>query len=175
MFGFSFGELLVLVIVGLVVLGPKELPAVLRKLGQWSGRLRRMASDLRAQSGIDEILREGDMRENIAELRKLARGELDQVTSAATVDLRAHTVPAASGAARDPYADPGVTVSRDREYPREGPDSYGALSDTALVFARTLPASPLASNPLYVTGDRDGALPPPPAPPSSLAAEPGTP
>ncbi len=56
MFGFSFGEFLVLLIVGMVVLGPKELPKVLRKLGQWSGRLRRMASELRAQSGIDEVL-----------------------------------------------------------------------------------------------------------------------
>ncbi len=165
MFGFSFGEFVVLLIVGMVVLGPKELPKVLRKLGQWSGRLRRMASELRAQSGIDEVLREGDMGENIAELRKLARGELDVVRRAATLDVRAPAalpaLPAAvaSNAARDPYLDPGIVVSREREYPREGADSYRALPDGALVFANTLPESPLARDALYMTGDRDGVLP----------------
>jgi sec-independent protein translocase protein TatB len=165
-FGFSFGEFLVLLIVGMVVLGPKELPKVLRKLGQWSGRLRRMASELRAQSGIDEVLREGDMGENIAELRKLARGELDVVKRATTIEARSPAALAAlpavaAGAARDPYLDPGIVVSRDREYPREGADSYRALPDGALVFANTLPESPLAKDALYVTGDRDGVLPEP--------------
>jgi sec-independent protein translocase protein TatB len=162
-FGFSFGEFLVLLIVGMVVLGPKELPKVLRKLGQWSGRLRRMASELRAQSGIDEVLREGDMGENIAELRKLARGELDVVRRAATIETRSPAalaaLPVAAAAARDPYLDPGIVVSREREYPREGADSCRALSDAALVFANTLPESALAKDPLYVTGDRDGVLP----------------
>ena len=47
MFGMSFGELAIVIIVGLIVMGPKELPKVLRKLGQWAGKLRRMAADLR--------------------------------------------------------------------------------------------------------------------------------
>jgi len=41
----SFGELAIVVIVGLIVIGPKELPKVLRKLGQWAAKLRRMAAD----------------------------------------------------------------------------------------------------------------------------------
>src|SRR6478672_1488131 len=75
----SFGELAIVVIVALVVMGPKELPKVLRKLGQWAGKLRRMAADLRAQSGIDEALRTEGLDDDIAEIRKLARGELDAV------------------------------------------------------------------------------------------------
>jgi sec-independent protein translocase protein TatB len=159
-FGFSFGELVVLIIVGVVVLGPKELPGVLRKLGHWSGKLRRMASDIRAQSGIDEVLRSEGMGENIAEIRKLARGEFDQIRRDTTIDFRstgpsqgqARPVPAL--AAHDPYGDVDlVPIVREREYPREGADSYRAVADTAIVYANTLPASPLATNALYLTGD----------------------
>src|SRR5690349_15312145 len=85
MFGLSFGELVVLIIVAVVVIGPRDLPKVLRKLGQWAGKMRRMAADLRTQSGIDEVLREGDIGENIAEIRKLARGEIADIRRAADV------------------------------------------------------------------------------------------
>ncbi len=161
MFGFSFGELVVLIIVGIVVLGPKELPAVLRKLGMWSGKLRRMASDIRAQSGIDEVLRSEGIGENIAEIRKLARGELDHITREASVDLRGTSPargsngrPAPALSAHDPYGDVDlVPIVREREYPREGADSYRAVSDTAIVYADTLPPSPLATSTLYLTGD----------------------
>jgi sec-independent protein translocase protein TatB len=162
-FGFSFGELVVLLIVGVVVLGPKELPAMLRKAGQWSGKLRRMASDIRAQSGIDEVLRSEGIGENLNELRKLARGEIDQITRDTTVNLRGISAPrpaaaalpaAPSLASHDPYGDhDAVPISREREYPREGADSYRAISDTAVVYANTLPPSPLATSTLYVSGD----------------------
>lgn len=102
MFGLSFGELVVLVIVAVVVIGPKDLPRVLRKLGQWAAKARRMAADLRAQSGIDDVLREGDIGENIAEIRRLARGELNDIKQAATVTATAVT---ANGS-----GDPGAPV-----------------------------------------------------------------
>ena len=172
MFGFSFGELVVLVIVAIVVIGPKDLPKVLRRMGQWAGKLRRMASDIRRQSGIDEVLRGEGIAEDIAEIRKLARGEMDNVTRAARI------VPAVAAAA-DPYALPSpgsrsndeIVVQRDREYPREGADSYSALPDTALVYAGTLPASPLARDPLYRTGDPAGVVPEAdPSPPTEVAS-----
>ncbi len=163
MFGFSFGELVILMIVAVVVIGPKELPKVLRKAGQWSAKLRRMASDIRVQSGIDDVLRGEGIAQDIAEIRKLARGELDNVTRAARVDLNApHRL--------DPYVPAGVTpsvsgnddlvVQRDREYPREGADSYRALPDTAITYASTLPKTPFARDALYLLGDADGILPP---------------
>ncbi len=170
MFGFSFGELVVLVVVAVVVIGPKDMPKVLRRLGQWASKLRRMASEIRVQSGIDDVLRGEGIAQDIAEIRKLARGEMDNVVRAARLDA----VPAIAGAAvrppsphrPDPYADPvdrapdgGLTVLREREYPREGADSYKAISDTALVFNGTLPASPLAADALYRTGDPNGVVP----------------
>lgn len=157
MFGFSFGELVVLVIVAIVVIGPKDMPKVLRKVGQFAGKLRRMASDIRTQSGIDEVLRGEGIAEDIAEIRKLARGEMESVTRGASLAATS-SVPR-----NDPYVAPRdeIIVQREREYPREGADSYQALPDTALVYARTLPRSPLAQDPLYVVGDREAALPAP--------------
>jgi sec-independent protein translocase protein TatB len=145
----GFGELTVVVIVALIVMGPKELPKVLRKLGQWAGRLRRMAADLRAQSGIDEALRTEGLDRDIHEIRKLARGELDGVLKAASIETKSG--PDAAPKTPPPFSD--LFVERDRENPRDGPDSYGALPDTAMVYDGSLPRSALADDPLYTLGD----------------------
>lgn len=159
MFGFSFSELVVTVLVALIVMGPKDLPRMLRRVGQWAGKLRRMAADLRAQSGIDEALRTEGLAEDLAEIRKLARGELDAVQRAARIEADASPVAAAA----DPYAGAGdFYVVRTREYPRDGADAYEALPDNAIVYAETLPRSEWARDPLYVVGDADAELPPEP-------------
>ena len=62
MFDIGWGELLVIGIVALVVIGPKELPGVVRTLGQTVAKLRRMAFEMRANSGIDDILRSAGLR-----------------------------------------------------------------------------------------------------------------
>jgi hypothetical protein len=125
-----------------------------------------MASELRSQSGIDEALRTEGLAEDIAEIRKLARGELDAVQRAA-VDLG----PSIAGpkmsepaAYRDDFY-----VVRDREYPRDGADAYGALPDNAIVYAEGLPKSKLARDPLYMLGDASAVLPPEPAPEATSA------
>lgn len=46
MFGLSFGEALLLAVIGLVVLGPKQLPEVARMLGRLLNELKRASSDL---------------------------------------------------------------------------------------------------------------------------------
>ena len=87
MFGLSFGELVMLLLVAVVVLGPKEMPRYLRKAGQLAGQLRRMAYDMRTKSGIDEVLRSDGIGADIAEIRRLAtfaRGELGSIMT----DLR---------------------------------------------------------------------------------------
>jgi sec-independent protein translocase protein TatB len=165
-FGFSFPELLVLIIVGMVVIGPKELPKILRKLGQWSGKIRRFALDMRVQSGIDDALRTEGLDVDIAEIRKLARGELDGVVAATRSATRFDSSPATSPIAALPAASSpppthvpaidepnAVVVEREREFPREGADAYGALPDTAVVYADSLPASRLADDPLYARAE----------------------
>jgi sec-independent protein translocase protein TatB len=165
----GFGELAVVVIVALVVFGPKELPKMLRKLGQWAGKLRRMAAELRAQSGIDEALRSEGLAEPLREIQKLTRGELDGVMRATSL-----TAPLASSApdrtpvtapqeARPPGGEEIFPILREREYPMEGADHYGCLPDTAIVYEETLPRSPLAQDPLYVLGDASARVPAPAA------------
>ena len=61
MFGIDSTELLVVAIVALVVIGPKDLPGVLRTVGHWVGRARGMARHFR--SGIDTMIRESELEE----------------------------------------------------------------------------------------------------------------
>src|SRR5262245_51274256 len=49
MFETSFGELVLLFVIGLLVLGPPRLPKVAAEIGKWVGRARRTASELRRQ------------------------------------------------------------------------------------------------------------------------------
>jgi sec-independent protein translocase protein TatB len=71
MFDIGWGELLVIGMVALVAIGPKELPGVLRTVGQWTGKLRRMAAEF--QNQFHEAMREAEL----ADLKK----QVDEVTS----------------------------------------------------------------------------------------------
>jgi sec-independent protein translocase protein TatB len=64
MFDISWTEFLLIGVVALIFIGPKELPAVLRTLGQWTRRIRSMAADF--QSQFHEAMREAEM----ADLKK---------------------------------------------------------------------------------------------------------
>ena len=76
----------------------------------------------------------------------------------------------AAGAASDPYVPArDFYVVRDREYPRECADAYGALPDNAVVYEEGLPKSEHAREPLYVLGDEGAELP---AEPEPVAAPP---
>src|SRR5665213_705583 len=66
MFNFGWGELVLISIVALIAIGPKELPTVLRTIGQALGKVRRMANEFQGQ--FQEALREAD----IADLKKHA-------------------------------------------------------------------------------------------------------
>ena len=99
MFGLSFGEFFVLIVVAIVVVGPRNLPAFLRNLGRMIGKLRRMAVDLRADSGIDEILREEGLREEYENFRRLASG-------AVPIEDDPYAQPPAKPAAPEPPAPP---------------------------------------------------------------------
>ena len=61
MFDIGYTELLVIAIVALVVIGPKDLPRVMRTVGHWVGRARGMARHFR--SGIDTMMREAELEE----------------------------------------------------------------------------------------------------------------
>ena len=59
MFGIDSPELLVIAIVALVVIGPKELPSLLRSWGKWMAQMRGMASEFRGH--VDEMVRQSEL------------------------------------------------------------------------------------------------------------------
>src|SRR5262245_56477799 len=59
MFEISWGELLLIGAVALIVIGPKELPTVLRTVGQWVTKVRRMAAEFQGQ--FQEATREAEL------------------------------------------------------------------------------------------------------------------
>lgn len=61
MFDISWGELILIGMVALVVIGPKELPTVIRTVGQWVTKVRRMASEFQGQ--FQEAMREAELDE----------------------------------------------------------------------------------------------------------------
>jgi sec-independent protein translocase protein TatB len=75
MLDISWAELMLIGVVALIVIGPKELPGVLRMVGQWVGKIRRMAAEF--QSQFQEAMREAemaDLRKQVDELNDTARG-----------------------------------------------------------------------------------------------------
>jgi sec-independent protein translocase protein TatB len=61
MFDIGATELLLIVVVAVVVIGPKDLPLALRTAGRWIGKIRRVSGHFR--SGIETMIREAEMEE----------------------------------------------------------------------------------------------------------------
>lgn len=61
MFDLGAGELLVIVIVAVIVIGPKDIPMAMRTAGRWIGKIRRVSGHFRA--GLDTMIREAEMEE----------------------------------------------------------------------------------------------------------------
>jgi sec-independent protein translocase protein TatB len=74
MFDIGWSEFVVIAVVALIAIGPKELPGVLRMVGQWIGKARKMAAEFQGQ--FQEAMREAEM----ADLKK----SFDEVKEAAT-------------------------------------------------------------------------------------------
>ncbi|MGO4715736.1 Sec-independent protein translocase protein TatB [Bradyrhizobium sp. 2TAF24] len=114
MFDIGWGEMVVIGVVALVVIGPKELPGVLRTVGRVVGKARRMASEFQGQ--FNEALREAEMADlkksfdDVSEAAKgfSARNILSSVTKdvedALRVDPPATTPPATTPPATTPPA-----------------------------------------------------------------------
>lgn len=116
MFGISFTELVAIAVITLVFVGPQKLPGMLRTLGEYMVKLRRLTTEVRQQTGIDDLLRQEGIQGGLTELRGILRGEMPYRPSAR------------GGRDSDPYEDE-PTLDPTREYPVEGPDCAEALPD----------------------------------------------
>jgi sec-independent protein translocase protein TatB len=69
--GLGVTEILALGVLALLVVGPKDLPLMMRKIGRWTARLRAMAQEFR--TGFDELARQAELDELKREVDALRR------------------------------------------------------------------------------------------------------
>jgi sec-independent protein translocase protein TatB len=142
MFDIGWSELLLIGIVALIAIGPKELPGALRTLGQWMAKVRRMASEF--QNQFHEAMREAEL----ADLKK----EVDEMATKAQ-----------SYAHFDPIDD----IRKDIEKAASPPPDLDTLTDTASSPAP--PASPPPASTPTATETSPAAAPAEPAGPQNTA------
>jgi sec-independent protein translocase protein TatB len=99
MFDIAPSELLVVVLVAIVVIGPKDLPIALRTAGRWIGKMRRMSAHFR--SGVEAMIREAELEEMEKKWRE----------QNAAIMAQNQTTPAADPVASQSEASPHVAAS----------------------------------------------------------------
>src|SRR5438552_6488187 len=87
MFGIDSSELLLIAIVALVVIGPKELPGLLRTWGKWMAQMRGMAAEFRGH--VDEMVRQSELDEVKKQLTDASTG-VDLQSLDPTKQIRSH-------------------------------------------------------------------------------------
>ncbi|WP_437300914.1 Sec-independent protein translocase protein TatB [Sorangium sp. So ce426] len=163
MFGFSFGEIMVLAIVGIIVVGPRRLPAMMRSAGSWIAKLRRLSTDLRTQSGIDDLIRQEGLERELRELRALSRVNVietlvNPVVGAVTAGTIASSTPRVRPPDPEPPPPPVVNPPREREYPVLGCDAYGVTLDAAPDGAAGRPVAPESAAPTETAQAADATV-----------------
>jgi sec-independent protein translocase protein TatB len=89
MFGIGFSEMLIIAVILLIAVGPKQLPSLMKTVGKGMRDVRRAAEDLRRSTGIDELMRDEDLRNPLREPppRSLTAAELERETPREGVDV----------------------------------------------------------------------------------------
>jgi sec-independent protein translocase protein TatB len=141
-------ELLLVALVALVVIGPKDLPRVLRVIGQWVGRARGVARQFR--SGFDEMVRQAEFEEMekkwAQENARIMREHPPQPDAA---DHAAAPDTTYSAAAEPSYPYPSLNDEVDSAI-----DSFAERGDGGAV---TVPAKPAADDALPVASEAEGS------------------
>ena len=156
MFDIGWSEFVVIAVVALIAIGPKELPGVLRMVGQWMGKARKMASEFQGQ--FQEAMREAEM----ADLKK----SFDEVKEAATGftsgNLMTSLEKDVSSALRIDDADKPATTATDTSVATQMPPE-APIPET---FSGA-DAHAAASQPLAIVPEAQPQPAPEPAPPAA--------
>jgi len=97
MFDVGASELLLIAIVAIIVIGPKDLPLALRTAGRWIGKIRRVSGHFR--TGIETMIREAELEE----MEKKWREQNAQIMAETAPDAPGHGPASAEAAAnREP-------------------------------------------------------------------------
>jgi sec-independent protein translocase protein TatB len=114
-FGLSWSHMLLVLVVALVVVGPKDLPKLMRKMGQWTAKARGMADqfrrsfdDMARQSELDELRKELDELRNTRPLAGVEQ-QFNEALTGPSVSLDPEPAPETAAPA-DPAAQPAAAV-----------------------------------------------------------------
>ena len=125
MFGVDFSELVVIFAVSLVVLGPKRLPGLVRKIGRWVGKARAMARQFREQLeneiNLDELNRMNDTHAKDAPTRASTTPAPPPEFTGAPVTPASEPPP---NYGTYPYAPPPADPAPPAAAPKPGDDTY---------------------------------------------------
>ncbi|MBI1401086.1 Sec-independent protein translocase protein TatB [Hyphomonas sp.] len=106
--GIGFSEILVLGLAALIFIGPKDLPLLMRKLGQIIGKGRRMASEF--QAAFDDIARQSELDELKKEIEALKRSnamtQAAEDLAAVEADINSAVMRSTPDAAPEPEPEP---------------------------------------------------------------------
>ena len=150
MLDIGWSELLVIAVVLIVVVGPKDLPPMIRAFGKTMAGLRKMAGDFRSQ--FDEALKEADMddvRQTISDVRNLnptnslrdAMNPLRQLGNEIRSDLQGATTPPSSTATSAPADLSAVSLSEPEMKLPDGPPLIATEASTESATPATGPAT----------------------------------
>jgi sec-independent protein translocase protein TatB len=148
MFDIGWSELLVIAVVALIAIGPKELPGVLRTIGQWMGKARRMAAEF--QGHFNEAMREAEM----ADLKK----SFDEVRDATSGLTRGNLMTRLT----DTLGEPPKLEDLDRPSAPANSSSVSGSATPEAGVPQTLTqadAEASASGPLVITPEVQDAAP----------------
>ena len=145
MFDIGWSEFVVIAVVALIAIGPKELPGVLRMVGQWMGKARKMAAEFQGQ--FQEAMREAEM----ADLKK----SFDEVKEAATGFAGGNVMTSlqkdVGDALRiDDIDKPAVSAS---DAPAIEPPVATSATDTPVTSASDAPVTSVGDAPVTSLGD----------------------
>ena len=156
MFDLSWGEMGIIAVVALVVLGPKELPNALRTMSMLMKNARKLAGEF--QSGVNEIIREADLedaRKKLQEVQSLNKNQIQKAVEKA-VDPTGEVKAALNEV--DPTG-PAKTETKPAETP-----AIESGEDDAVEIAAAKPVSLPASEPTPAEPPSDPDVTPAPEP-----------
>jgi sec-independent protein translocase protein TatB len=114
-------ELLLIVIVAVIAIGPKELPAALRTVGRWIGQMRRMSAHFR--TGLDAMIREAEM----AELEKKWAEQNAKIMREHPADARPEMEPTGAYPSRPASPEPPPASAEAKVATSDNPDAYRGM------------------------------------------------
>jgi len=153
MFDFSFGELLLLAVVALVVLGPERLPKVARLAGLWIRKARAQWNSVKAE--LENELADEELRRNLREASDAMRESMQKVRA---IPEAVRNDPAVIDAAAVM-----TSVERPRRIARHSAPIEQAPAPAAMVPAAMVPAAMVPPAPVPQGGDADTTGDPTPA------------